>query len=245
MTTVGQDLNRLLPGLVAQLRARQSPHEEGVLSASRSGMEQTPRPVDPSREQAAKNAPPSRLSTTGPLILALALGSLTGIGGYTFRYAEGFSYFKTDPKACVNCHIMQRQYNDWSRSSHHAAAVCVDCHLPQAFIPKYLAKAENGWRHGKLFTTQTFKEPIEVKPAGRAILQDNCVRCHQTLVDSMVAHRPPASSGPSEGKPECLHCHWTVGHGERAALGGSLRTAEVPSSDRGDPIDTQPARLSP
>jgi nitrite reductase (cytochrome c-552) len=43
-----------------------------------------------------------------PVALAIAVGVAAGVGGYTFRYAEGLSYFKTDPKACANCHIMQR-----------------------------------------------------------------------------------------------------------------------------------------
>jgi hypothetical protein len=40
-------------------------------------------------------------------MLAIAFGIFVGIGGYTFRYAEGLSYFSTDPAACANCHIMQ------------------------------------------------------------------------------------------------------------------------------------------
>jgi cytochrome c nitrite reductase small subunit len=68
--------------------------------------------------------------------LSLAVGVAAGIGTYTFRYAEGLSYFETDPRACVNCHIMQSEYDAWQTSSHHAVAVCVDCHLTQAFVPK-------------------------------------------------------------------------------------------------------------
>jgi cytochrome c nitrite reductase small subunit len=153
------------------------------------------------------------------MVLSIALGVAAGIGGYTFRYAEGFSYFKTDPRACVNCHIMQPQYDAWSKSSHHAVAVCVDCHLPAAFIPKYVAKSENGWRHGKLFTTQTFEEPIRVQPAGQKILQDNCVRCHAELVNDMLA--------VNQREVSCVQCHFTVGHGERTGLGGPVRDRET------------------
>jgi cytochrome c nitrite reductase small subunit len=104
-----------------------------------------------------------------PLALAVVVGLATGIGSYTFRYAEGLSYLSTDPKACVNCHIMRPEYDAWQKSSHHQVAVCVDCHLPHATIAKYLIKAENGWRHGKMFTLQNFSEPIDVKAHGRAI----------------------------------------------------------------------------
>ena len=153
------------------------------------------------------------------LLLAVALGSLAGVGAYTFSYAKGLSYLSPDPKACVNCHIMQREYDGWQKASHHTVAVCIDCHLPESFIPKYLAKAENGYRHGKLFTTGGFVEPIEVKPAGLAILQNNCIRCHGDVTADMRSHGTGAA-GHGPGEISCLHCHATVGHGERAGLGG-------------------------
>jgi cytochrome c nitrite reductase small subunit len=149
--------------------------------------------------------------------LAVALGLAAGVCGYTFRYAEGLSYFSTNPQACVNCHIMRPQFDAWQRSSHHAVAKCIDCHLPHAIVPKYLAKAENGYRHGKKFTTQRFDEPIVVQAAGRAILQDNCVRCHEPLVHTIAA----GPRGPLD-QLTCTHCHAGVGHGERASLGPGL-----------------------
>lgn len=159
----------------------------------------------------------------GALVFAVALGALGGIGSYTFRYAEGLSYFKTDPRACANCHIMQPEYDAWQKSSHHTSAVCIDCHLPEAFVPKYLAKTENGWRHGKLFTTGGFKEPIEVQAAGLRILEDNCVRCHAELTDEMRTEGAPSHGDTGTS---CLHCHSTVGHGPKAGLGGPAAAAE-------------------
>lgn len=158
------------------------------------------------------------------LVVALAstLGVLSGIGAFTFSYAEGFSYFKTDPTACMNCHIMRSQFDSWQKSSHHAVAVCVDCHLPDAFVPKYIAKAENGYRHGKEFTAGTFAEPIFVKQRGREILEDNCVRCHEVLVAEMNVR-----SGEGRGGISCVRCHAGVGHGEPARLGGRLLAHEM------------------
>jgi len=175
----------------------------------------------------------SRQWPLGPILLSVAIGALAGVGGYTFRYAEGLSYLSTDPKACVNCHIMQSQYDGWSKASHHAVAVCVDCHLPTSFFPKYFAKAENGWRHGKLFTTQTFREPIEVQAAGRRILQDNCARCHGAVVDAMLSGSlEPDSRSVRDRQVDCVRCHWTVGHGERSRVGGPLRSREENSDGK-------------
>jgi cytochrome c nitrite reductase small subunit len=160
-----------------------------------------------------------------PLVLSVALGVLAGIGGYTFSYAKGLSYLSTDPKACVNCHIMQGEYDSWQKSSHHAVAVCVDCHLPHSFIPKYIAKSENGWRHGKLFTTGGFVEPIEVQPEGRKILEANCVYCHESLTAEMRSHGDPGTPPPDE-QVACTHCHSGVGHGAKAGVGGPRTPAE-------------------
>ena len=68
----------------------------------------------------------------GMIVLAILLGMLAGIGGFTFLYAEGFSYMSDNPKVCVNCHIMQPQYDSWQKASHHTVATCVDCHLPHS-----------------------------------------------------------------------------------------------------------------
>ena len=84
------------------------------------------------------------------------------------EYGEGLSYFSTDPRACKNCHVMNDQYASWSRGPHHAVARCVDCHLPHEFVPKYLAKADNGYRHSKGFTFMDFHEPIMIKPRNAA-----------------------------------------------------------------------------
>jgi cytochrome c nitrite reductase small subunit len=177
-------------------------------------------------ESATKSSAGSRAWSIAPLGLSIALGVLAGLGAYTFSYAEGLSYFSTNPEACVNCHIMQPQYDSWQKASHHTSAVCVDCHLPDDFVPKYIAKAENGWRHGKLFTTGGFKEPVEIQPMGRRILQDNCVRCHQDLTSEMHNHGVGVSSHEKNDVTDCIHCHVTVGHGVRAALGGPLTPEE-------------------
>lgn len=150
-----------------------------------------------------------------PLLIAASLGALVGLGLYTFRFAEGLSYFSTDPAACANCHIMNAQYDSWQKSSHHAAARCVDCHLPHEFLPKYIAKAENGYHHSKGFTLQDFHEPILIKEKNSRILQANCIRCHEPLVHELL------TGGHAATEPRrCVHCHQGVGHGEPAGLGG-------------------------
>lgn len=152
--------------------------------------------------------------TRGTSVLVVLIGLLLGIGGFTFLYAEGLSYMSDDPKVCVNCHIMQPQYDSWQKASHHTVATCVDCHLPHGFIGKYLAKGENGFHHSVAFTLQNFHEPIMIKAKNSRILQDNCVYCHAGLV-----HEQLARAADGTGEVHCVHCHRSVGHGETTGLG--------------------------
>jgi cytochrome c nitrite reductase small subunit len=54
-----------------------------------------------------------------PVIIAVLLGMLLGVGAFTFQYAKGLAYFSNDPNACANCHIMREQLESWQKSSHH------------------------------------------------------------------------------------------------------------------------------
>lgn len=142
------------------------------------------------------------------LVLTLLFGMVAGIGGYTFWYAEGASYFSSDPRACMNCHVMREHFESWQKSSHHAVAGCVDCHLPHDFVPKYFEKARNGWNHSLAFTLQNYPEPLRIHSRNFASLKDNCRRCHEDLVGDLVDHGAFA-----DGSNDCIRCHRAVGHG--------------------------------
>ena len=153
--------------------------------------------------------------------LLVLVGVLLGISGFTFRYAEGLSYFSTDPKACMNCHIMTPQFDSWQKASHHGVATCVDCHLPHDFVGKYMAKASNGYHHSKGFTMQDFAEPIRIKEGNLKILQANCIECHSELVHGLAPEATAIKDALS-----CMHCHRDAGHGDTVGLGGPEREDE-------------------
>jgi cytochrome c nitrite reductase small subunit len=140
------------------------------------------------------------------LLLAAVSGSLVGLGGFTFIYAQGFSYLSNDPRACVNCHVMREVYDGWSHGSHKAVAVCNDCHTPHDLLGKYAVKALNGYRHSSAFTLGGFPEPIRITAFDRKIAQDNCLRCHGDFVF-------PMSHAGEADATDCLRCHAGVGHG--------------------------------
>ncbi|OQA47110.1 MAG: Cytochrome c-type protein NrfH [Chloroflexi bacterium ADurb.Bin325] len=164
------------------------------------------------------NAPPgeragrplARLFSAFPLWIWLALaglfGGAAGLGGFTFAYAQGFSYLSNDPQACVNCHIMRDQYDAWNRGSHKAVAVCNDCHTPHNnIISKYAVKGINGFRHSYAFTTGDFHEPIQITAMNRDVTEHACLYCHGNFVAD-IAH------ADSENPTDCLTCHEGVGH---------------------------------
>ena len=126
------------------------------------------------------------------LALSVLLGVLIGAGSYTAIRADATSYLSNDPTACINCHIMQDQYDGWLKASHHAVATCNDCHVPHHGLAKWYVKAENGYHHSKAFTLENFHEPIRMRDESRAIVNANCIECHgQHHVRDRIA--PPPS----------------------------------------------------
>jgi cytochrome c nitrite reductase small subunit len=156
------------------------------------------------------------------LAVGLTVGVLSGLGGFTFIYAQGASYMTNDPRACANCHVMRQHLDGWSRSSHHNVATCNDCHTPHNFVGKYMTKALNGYHHSLAFTLGNFHEPIQIGPRNRRIAEQACRSCHENIVQ-MIDHGLPPGSTTAQGKAaapraaepiDCLRCHANVGHME-------------------------------
>jgi len=83
--------------------------------------------------------------TKWQLPVIIVLGIFAGLALYTFRVSNASSYISDDPKACINCHVMNPQYITWFHSSHREVANCNDCHVPQDnFASKYYFKAKDG-----------------------------------------------------------------------------------------------------
>lgn len=145
------------------------------------------------------------------IALCLLTGIAMGVGTYTFNYAKGFSYFSSDPRACINCHIMDENYESWQKSSHASWAKCNDCHTPHDnIIHKYYVKAENGWNHSVKFTLQNFDYPIQIREANYKRTLKACLHCHSGFVDYINAYTVEPGS-----QFDCIKCHPNVGHGPR------------------------------
>lgn len=144
---------------------------------------------------------------SGGTLTAVCVGIAVGASVFTLGFAQAHSYLSDDPAACVNCHVMQAQYEGWLRGSHREVAGCNDCHAPDALLPKYAAKAWNGIRHSAAFTFG-FHDPIRTTPLNRAITEAQCRTCHGAMVeglDEVAGHRSALA---------CTSCHAGVGHGD-------------------------------
>jgi cytochrome c nitrite reductase small subunit len=125
--------------------------------------------------------------TSVQLILALIIGLVVGISGYTFIYSRGAAYLTNNPAACSNCHVMRQYFDGWIKSSHRAVAVCNDCHTPAGFLAKYATKASNGFWHSFAFTSGRFPDPLRIKPRNREIAERACQKCHLEIVEAIVS----------------------------------------------------------
>lgn len=148
-------------------------------------------------------------STKAGLVLGVVFGLALGVGAYTFIYAKGGSYLTNDPKACVNCHIMQDQYDGWLKSSHRSVATCNDCHAPADFIGKYSTKAQNGFWHSFYFTTGNYPDPIQITERNKKIANDACRKCHAEIATMIEG---PATKHKATDNTSCISCHRNVGH---------------------------------
>jgi cytochrome c nitrite reductase small subunit len=136
-------------------------------------------------------------------VVALVAVAITGL------YVTDFTaYLGNDPATCNNCHVMDAAYEGWYHAGHKAWAVCGDCHTPHSLIPKYFVKAQSGYRHVSAFVLGHLPDAIRARDSSRAIIQENCIRCHAETV-SMVA------DGGADAGRDCFNCHRTVAHGER------------------------------
>lgn len=165
-----------------------------------------------------QNAPPEAkpkgriaqfLSAT-PLWIWMALaglfGGVAGLGGFTLSYANFLAYLNNDPQTCVQCHIMREQFDGWARGTHHAVAVCNDCHAPHDnLVHKYYVKGVNGIRHSYAFTTGNHPEPIRITEMNYEVTLHACLYCHGDMTQAMnYAH--------TDDPTDCLTCHEGVGH---------------------------------
>lgn len=113
------------------------------------------------------------------------------------------------PEFCVRCHVMEGQYEAWMHAGAHRRKNCVDCHLPnENGAVHYTWKAVDGLKDMAVFYTGAVPERIALTDHGKAVVQQNCVRCHEQTVMMIDQGR------------RCWSCHRRISH----TRSGSIET---------------------
>jgi cytochrome c nitrite reductase small subunit len=142
-----------------------------------------------------------------PLIVGIA-ALLLALGVFIWA-ADAPAYLGHESATCNNCHVMDAAYENWYHGAHGRFAECTDCHLPhQNLIAYYYFKGKSGLHDVLWFVTASYPDAIWTNAETRNIVQANCIRCHASTVDSIVAGAQPFDR-------YCWDCHRIVTHGER------------------------------
>ncbi|SFV65967.1 Cytochrome c nitrite reductase, small subunit NrfH [hydrothermal vent metagenome] len=141
---------------------------------------------------------------------------------YMVYISKAWSYLSKDPKACINCHVMNTQYATWQHSSHARDVTCVECHLPtDGFFNKYMAKARDGFNHTVAFTFDTYEHAIKISDDGAKRVQNNCISCHKSMTSIIGSNADKYHNFADEmveNGRKCWSCHQDVPHGKVRGL---------------------------
>ncbi|TSA26783.1 MAG: cytochrome c nitrite reductase small subunit [Bacteroidetes bacterium] len=145
--------------------------------------------------------------------VSVLMGLFVGLGVYAFYISKAPSYLSDNPETCINCHVMNPQFNDWAHSSHRTVATCNDCHVPHDnLVHKYLFKMQDGLRHATIYTFRAEAQSIYILDEGKKAVQENCIRCHKRVVgmEYMIAVQPNYQTALTHRT--CLDCHRETPH---------------------------------
>ena len=128
--------------------------------------------------------------------------------GVVLLASIGFGMKTTDQAMfCSSCHVMAEAA--WTHSqSVHAKLSCNECHAPDPLAQKLVFKAVAGTRDIFHNSFQDVVDVIHANPNTKAVIQENCRRCHMVTVSKVAM----------DSKPYCTDCHRSVPHKARTPI---------------------------
>jgi cytochrome c nitrite reductase small subunit len=96
-------------------------------------------------------------------------------------------------------YVTSEHYAAWRKSSHHAVAVCNDCHAPHNLVGKYVIKARNGFWHSFYFTTGGYPDPLRITPRNHQVTEGACRYCHEAITEAIEHGAGYGGEGGEEG----------------------------------------------
>ncbi len=144
------------------------------------------------------------------LLLPALAAAVVALGAFAF-VTDAPAYAGTAPATCANCHVMDSMYENYYHAAHHTWAVCADCHLPHDNeVDYYYEKGRLGMHDVYVFSTGQTPQVIDISDHSQDIVQQNCIRCHASTVESIMVGAQPFER-------RCWECHRNIAHGPRAA----------------------------
>ena len=111
------------------------------------------------------------------------------------------------PDFCAACHVMEAEYEAWFHECVHRRINCVDCHLPHRnAAAHYIWKSIDGLKDMVVFYSGRVPEFIKASHHAQHVLQSNCIRCHETMVENIDNDR------------QCWSCHRRMAHLRTGAI---------------------------
>ncbi len=163
--------------------------------------------------------------------MVLAVGFFLGIAGLSV-FGTTMAYTSTEPFCATSCHEMANNPNlEYMGSSHDTnrtgvRATCVDCHVPHAPVPLYIAKMgalNDLWGHHVTGVVNT-KEKFEAQRGRMAqrvwtYMKGNdsreCRHCHNPAnmdPDRQSAQAVARHEKAKREKLTCVDCHFGITH---------------------------------
>ncbi|HFD88278.1 MAG TPA: cytochrome C [Gammaproteobacteria bacterium] len=155
------------------------------------------------------------------------------LGGIVFAgaFSTGLHY-TNELEFCTSCHSMKWNLEEYKETVHYknaagVRAICSDCHVPKAFIPKMIAKvyaAKDVYHEilGTISTKEKFEEhrwemASRVWDKMKNSDSRECKTCHDfesmDLSEQDRSARKRHSRAPDQGKT-CIDCHKGIAHEE-------------------------------
>jgi len=151
---------------------------------------------------------------------------------------------------CISCHEMESTvYQDYKHSVHFTnasgvRAICSDCHVPKAWIPKVIRKVQSSkelyhWMAGSIDTQEKFEArrhelASRVWASMKSTDSRECRNCHQFSVMALenqakFAARIHADASKNGGT--CIDCHKGITH--------RLPQKKILSAESGQELDVE------
>jgi cytochrome c-type protein NapC len=176
--------------------------------------------------------PSSRVSAAALLLIGIVAGVV--IWATFLRVVEATNSLAF----CTSCHAMQAfVYPEYAESHHFSnapgvRAICADCHVPSAFLPKMGAKIRAtyvevpAWLTGRIATQERFDDRklyLAERVWARMQASDSreCRDCHSWDAMSAQAQAPRAwreHQTCRERGETCVDCHKGVAHALPASM---------------------------